>query len=240
MNTHIIVQARMNSSRLSGKVLKTVLGKTLLEYQLERLNRVVNVDKIIVATTDQSIDDSIVELCDRLSTPTYRGSESDVLRRYAEAAQTYGSSTVVRITSDCPLIDPALIDRTIDFYRSSGLDYVSIDHTVYPRGMDIEVFSRDMLDTANHKAIQPTEREHVTPYFYQNPELFSIGTYTEAIQASQYRLTVDTPEDFQLIQVLLENIYPENNTFSLYDVLAYLQDNPKLIDINKHIQQKTL
>ena len=240
MNTHIIVQARMNSSRLSGKVLKTVLGKTLLEYQLERLNRVVNVDKIIVATTDQSIDDSIVELCDRLSISTCRGSELDVLRRYAEAAQMYGSSTVVRITSDCPLIDPALINRTIDFYRSSGLDYVSIDHTVYPRGMDIEVFSRDMLDTANHKAIQPTEREHVTPYFYQNPELFSIGTYTEAIQASQYRLTVDTPEDFQLIQVLLENIYPENNTFSLYDVLAYLQDNPKLIDINKHIQQKTL
>ena len=240
MNTHIIIQARMNSSRLPGKVLKIVLGKTLLEYQLERLNRVVNADKIIVATTDQSIDDSIVELCDRLSTPTYRGSELDVLRRYAEAAQTYGSSTVVRITSDCPLIDPALVDRTIDFYGESSFDYVSTDNDVYPRGMNVEVFSKTMLDMANDKALQPTDREHVTPYFYQHPERFSIGTYTEAIRASQYRLTVDMPEDFQLIQVLLENIYPQNNTFSLDDVLVYLQDHPQLIDINKHIQQKTL
>ena len=240
MNTHIIVQARMNSSRLPRKVLKIVLGKTLLEYQLERLNRVVNVDKIIVATTDQSIDDSIVELCDRLSTPTYRGSESDVLRRYAEAAQMYGSSTIVRITSDCPLIDPALIDRTIDFYKESTFDYVSTDNDVYPRGMNVEVFSKTMLDIANNKALKSADREHVTPYFYQHPELFSIGTYTEAIQASQYRLTVDTPEDFQLIQVLLENIYPENNTFSLNDILAYLQEHPQLIDINKHIQQKAL
>ena len=240
MNTHIIVQARMNSSRLPGKILKRVLGKTLLEYQLERLNRVVNVDKIIVATTDQSIDDSIVELCDRLSTSTYRGSESDVLHRYAEAAQTYGSATVVRITSDCPLIDPALIDRTIDFYKESAFDYVSTDNDVYPRGMNVEIFSKAMLDTANDKALQSADREHVTPYFYQHPERFSIGTYNEAIQASQYRLTVDALEDFQLIQVLLENIYPKNNTFSLDDILTYLQDNPQLTDINKHIQQKTL
>ena len=131
MNTHIIVQARMNSSRLPGKVLKTVLGKTLLEYQLERLNRVVNVDQIIVATTDQSIDDAIVELCDRLSIPTYRGSESDVLLRYAEAAQTYGSSTVVRITSDCPLIDPAY---TISVTCHNGMlkdISISIKHFIF-------------------------------------------------------------------------------------------------------------
>ena len=240
MNTHMIVQARMNSSRLPGKVLKIVLEKTLLEYQLERLNQVVNADKIIVATTIHSIDDPIVELCDRLSISTYRGSEFDVLHRYANAAQMYGSSTILRITSDCPLIDPALIDRTIDFYRRNSFDYVSTDHTIYPRGMDVEIFSRDMLDTANHQALKPADREHVTPYFYQNPALFSIGTYTEAIQASQYRLTVDTPEDFQLIQVLLEKLYPNNPKFDLNHILKCLSENPEWTRINQHIPQKSL
>lgn len=240
MTTHIIVQARMNSSRLPGKVLKTVLGKTLLEYQLERLNQVANVDQIIVATTDHSIDNPIVELCDRLNIPTYRGSELDVLSRYADASDLFPSQTVVRITSDCPLIDPGLIDRTIDFYGRHSFDYVSTDHAVYPRGMDVEIFSSDMLQIANNSALKSADCEHVTPYFYQNPDLFSIGNYSEDIQASHYRLTVDTPEDFQLIQILLENVYPKNHNFNLEDILKSLQENPQWSYINQHIQQKTI
>ncbi len=240
MSTHIIVQARMNSSRLPGKVLKEVLGKTLLEYQLERLKRVVNADKIIVATTTDTIDDPIVDLCDRLAVSTYRGSESDVLSRYAEASILFPSQTVIRITADCPLIDPMLVDRTIDFYRRYSFDYVSTDHAVYPRGMDVEVFSSDMLQMANSNAMQPADREHVTPYFYQNPDRFSIGTYSKDLQASHYRLTVDTPEDFQLIQILLESLYPKNHKFNLEDLLKCLQENPQWSYINQHILQKTI
>ena len=240
MSTHIIVQARMNSSRLPGKVLKEVLGKTLLEYQLERLKRVINTDKIIVATTIYPIDDPIVAMCDRLSVSTYRGSESDVLSRYAEASILFPSQTVIRITADCPLIDPMLIDRTIDFYRRCSFDYVSTDHAIYPRGMDVEVFSTDMLQMANSNTMQPTDREHVTPYFYQNPDRFSIGTYSEDLQASHYRLTVDTPEDFQLIQILLESLYPKNHKFNLEDILKCLQKNPQWSYINQHIVQKTI
>ena len=240
MSTHIIVQARMNSSRLPGKVLKEVLGKTLLEYQLERLKRVINTGKIIVATTIYPIDDPIVALCNRLSVSTYRGSESDVLSRYAEASILFLSQTVVRITADCPLIDPMLIDRTIDFYRRCSFDYVSTDHATYPRGMDVEVFSTDMLQMANSNTMQPTDREHVTPYFYQNPDRFSIGTYSEDLQASHYRLTVDTPEDFQLIQILLENLYPKNHKFNLEDILKCLQKNPQWSYVNQHIVQKII
>ena len=240
MSTHIIVQARMNSSRLPGKVLKDVLGKTLLEYQLERLKRVVNADKLIVATTINAIDDPIVDLCDRLSVLTCRGSELDVLSRYAEASRLFPSQSVVRITADCPLIDPTLINRTIDFYRKSSLDYVSTDHAVYPRGMDVEVFSSDMLNIANINALKSVDREHVTPYFYQNPDRFSIGSYSEDIQASHYRLTVDTPEDFQLVHILLEHLYPKIHEFNLEDILECLQKHPQWSNINQHIQQKMI
>ena len=240
MSTHIIVQARMNSSRLPGKVLKEVLGKTLLEYQLERLERVVNADKIIVATTTCAIDNPIVDLCDRLLVSTYRGSESDVLSRYAEASSAFLSQTVIRITADCPLIDPMLIDRTIDFYGRHSFDYVSTDHAVYPRGMDVEIFSSDMLQIANNSSSKPADCEHVTPYFYQNPDRFSIGIYSEDIQASHYRLTVDTLEDFQLIQILLEDLYPKTHNFNLEDILKGLQENPQWSHINQHIQQKTI
>jgi spore coat polysaccharide biosynthesis protein SpsF len=240
MSLHLIIQARMNSSRLPGKVLKTVLGKTLLEYQIERLTRVKKADKIIVATTVNSIDDAIIDLCDRLNIPTYRGSESDVLSRYAVASQQFDSQTIVRITSDCPLIDPGLIDRAIEFYQSNHFDYVSTDEDVYPRGMDVEIFSGEMLQIANLNAEKPDEREHVTPHFYQNPEQFSIGTYSEPIQAANYRLTVDTPEDFQLIQLLLENLYPKNSKFNLDDILECLTEHPGWNKINQHIQQKSL
>ncbi len=243
MSIHLIVQARMNSSRLPGKVLKTVLGKTLLEYQIERLKRVNKADKIIVATTINPIDDAIVGLCDRLNIATYRGSESDVLSRYAVAAQRFDSQTIVRITSDCPLIDPDLINRAIGFYENNHFDYVSTDKSVYPRGMDVEIFSCQMLKTAHVNAQTSDEHEHVTPYFYQNPDWFSIGTYAEEVQATQaknYRLTVDTPEDFQLIQILLEDLYPKNSKFSLNDILQCLAEHPEWNKFNQHIQQKSL
>jgi spore coat polysaccharide biosynthesis protein SpsF len=240
MSIHLIIQARMNSSRLPGKVLKTVLGKTLLEYQIERLTRVNKADKIIIATTVNPIDDAIVHLCDRLLIPIYRASESDVLSRYAGAAQQFDSQTIVRITSDCPLIDPTLIERVITFYQQNSFDYVSTDETAYPRGMDVEIFSRELLELADKTALKSNEREHVTPYFYQNPDRFSIGIYSEEIKASQHRLTVDTIEDFQLIQSLLEYLYHKKPDFDLDDILQCLIDHPEWSKINQHIQQKSL
>jgi spore coat polysaccharide biosynthesis protein SpsF len=244
MKTHLIIQARMNSSRLPGKVLKSVLGKPLLQYQIERLTRTVQTDGIIIATTISAVDDAIVELCDRLKIPTYRGSESDVLNRYAEAAQQFDSEVIIRITSDCPLIDPELVDRVIRFYQDHDFDYVVTNEQIYPRGMDIEIFSSEMLHSANLNAQKPHEREHVTPYFYQNPNQFSIGTYTEtipeAIQAENCRLTVDTIEDFQLIQTLIEFLYPLIPNFDLNDITQALTEHPEWKQINQFVIQKSL
>ncbi|RYD06306.1 hypothetical protein N752_05280 [Desulforamulus aquiferis] len=175
MKTVIIVQARMTSTRLPGKVLKTVLGKALLEYQIERLKMVQLAEQIIIATTINSTDQPIIDLCQRLSVPYYRGSEDDVLARYYEAATLYGADAIVRVTSDCPLIDPTVIDEVIDYYISNECDYVSntMDRT-YPRGMDTEVFSYKVLKEAFKNAVELPEREHVTPFIYHRPEKYSL------------------------------------------------------------------
>ncbi|MDD2621248.1 MAG: glycosyltransferase family protein, partial [Syntrophomonadaceae bacterium] len=167
MQTVIIVQARMNSSRLPGKILKRVLDKTLLEYQLERLQRVKSADNLVVATTVNNSDDPVVELCKQLGVSYYRGSEEDVLSRYYYAAREYNAEALVRITADCPLIDPQVVDRVIAYYlrHMDSCDYVSnVSQRTYPRGMDTEVFTFSMLEEAHINALEISEQEHVTPY----------------------------------------------------------------------------
>lgn len=239
MKTVIIVQARMTSTRLPGKVLKTVLGKTLLEYQIERLQRVKLADQIVIATTTNNTDQPIIDLCQRLSIPYYRGSEEDVLSRYYEAATLYKTDTVVRLTSDCPLIDPTVIDEVINYYNENKCDYVSntLDRT-YPRGMDTEVFSYKVLKEAFDNAIELPEREHVTPFIYRRPEQYCLGSVKLITNQSQYRWTVDTLEDFELIEKILSTLYPTNPEFSMQDCLELLQRHPKWERINSHIEQK--
>ncbi|HIK32263.1 MAG TPA: glycosyltransferase family protein [Oscillatoriales cyanobacterium M4454_W2019_049] len=239
MKIVIIVQARMTSTRLPGKVLKQVLGKPLLEYQIERLHRVQLADEIVIATTTKATDDPIVELCDRLSIPYFRGSEEDVLARYHGAAKAHQADVIVRVTSDCPLIDPQAIDRVIQSYIDDRYDYVSncIERT-YPRGMDTEVFSFKALNEAFLEATAKPDREHVTPFIHRQPDRYKLGSVLYNQNCSQHRWTVDTPEDFALIQKILESLYPQNPEFSLEDCLELFDRYPEWSKINAHIEQK--
>ncbi|OHB70604.1 MAG: acylneuraminate cytidylyltransferase [Planctomycetes bacterium RBG_16_43_13] len=243
MKTVIIVQARMTSRRLPGKVLRTVLNKPLLEFQIERFKRVKLADEIVIATTINETDIPIVSLCERLSIPYYRGSEDDVLARYWEAAKAYKADLVVRITSDCPLIDPSVIDSVIQFYlyNSNNCDYVSnVLVRSYPRGMDTEVFPFFVLDEAFQESTDKTDLEHVTPFIHRQPQRYSLANVFYTEDQSQHRWTVDTPEDFELIKKILENLYPVNPKFSLEDVLNLLKSYPEWSNINAHVEQKKL
>jgi spore coat polysaccharide biosynthesis protein SpsF len=241
MKTVIIVQARMTSTRLPGKVMKQVLGKPLLEYQLERLQRSKLADQIVIATTTNQTDKPIVELCNVLSVACFRGSEDDVLSRYYGAATAHQADVVVRVTSDCPLIDPQVIDRVIDYYlqNQSLYDYVSnsLERT-YPRGMDTEVFSLSVLQEAFREAIAQPDREHVTPFIHLQPERYRLGHVTYSEDCSHHRWTVDTPEDFELIQRILKALYTQNACFTLEECLSLLHQNSNWSLINSNIQQK--
>ncbi len=241
MKTAIIIQARMTSTRLPGKVLKEVLGKPLLEYQVERLRRVKLADEIVIATTTNETDQPILDLCYKLSVPYFRGPEDDVLARYHGAARQYPADIVIRITSDCPLIDPAVVDRMIMFFKNHypKYDYVSncLQRT-YPRGMDTEVFTFKALSEAFSEAKTQPEREHVTPFIYRRPDRYSLANVHCDKNYSCHRWTVDTPEDFELIQNMIAALYPVNPCFSLQDCLEILRKNPAWVKINSHIEQK--
>lgn len=241
--TKIIVQARMTSARLPGKVLKKVLGKPLLTYQIERMQRVKFADELIIATTTNKEDDVIVELCEQLAIPFYRGSENDVLRRYYEAAAHFEAQTIVRLTSDCPLIDPDVVDEIIMEFQSKQkhCDYVSntIERT-FPRGLDTEVFSFPALEQAYLKATQPFEREHVTPYIYLHPEVFRVKQVKSSIDLSKHRWTVDTCADLKLVELMLSELYPWNERFGMEDCLELIRSHPTWFSINQKVEQKLL
>lgn len=241
MNTIIIVQARMTSTRLPGKVLKKVLDKPLLEYQIERLQRVKLARSIVIATTTNDTDQPIVDLCTKLNVPFFRGSELDVLARYHGAAMTYRADVVVRVTSDCPLIDPQVIDKVIKFYLDHYPEYDYVSNTLersYPRGMDTEIFSIQVLDEIFREASAQPDREHVTPFIYRHPERYNLANVSCAVDYSNHRWTVDTPEDFELVSNIISALYPANRFFNMQDCLDLLNKNPEWVKINSHVQQK--
>ena len=241
MKTVIIVQARMTSTRLPGKVLKEVLGKPLLVYQLERLRRVQLADEIILATTTNQTDDILAAFAAKEEIRCYRGDEQDVLDRYYQAAVMAEADVVVRVTSDCPLIEPSIIDAVIQAYNESpGIDYVSntLSRT-YPRGLDVECFSFTALEIAWKNANKTYEREHVTPYLYQQPRFIKEEVKADG-DYSQYRWTVDTQEDYELVRLLLEELYPVQPYFSWRDVMNVMERHPDWKLINAEIEQKKL
>ncbi len=241
MKTVIINQARMSSTRLPGKVLKTVLGRPLLDFQLERLRRVRHADKIVVATTTGQADAPLAEYCRKHDVACYRGQEEDVLSRYYGAAIEHGADIIVRVTSDCPLIDPAVVDKIIATYRANSSECAYASNTLdrtYPRGLDCEVFSFHALESAHSGASSAPEREHVTPYIYHNPDRFPLVSVVLEEDLSEHRWTVDTPEDFELIRLMLEALYPQKANFTLDDCLDVLKANPAWSDINRAIEQK--
>lgn len=243
MKTVIIVQARMTSTRLPGKVMKEVMGKPLLEYQIERLRRVNLVDEIVVATTINSTDQPIVDLCERLKVSCFRGSENDVLARYYEAATMFGVDVVARVTSDCPVIDPTVVTQVIRYCHDhqDSYDYVSNGLLrTYPRGMDVEVFSYRALREAYIEATDEPEREHVTPFIYRRPKRYRLANVAFRENMSHHRWTVDTPDDFDLVRRIIEALYPVNKEFTLDDILDLLDAHPEWVKINAHVEQKKL
>jgi spore coat polysaccharide biosynthesis protein SpsF len=231
----------MTSSRLPGKVLMPLLGRPMLGQQLDRLRRCRSLDAIMIATTDRPTDDPVVAFCEREGVPSHRGSEHDVLSRFAGAAQQASADVVLRATADCPLIDPGVVDACVERFLdpSSSFDYVSncIVRT-FPRGMDTEVFTRAALDAANREATDPSDREHVTPFLYRHPERFQLGSYTRDTDESRYRLTVDTQADFDLIDAIFRELLGHGRPMELLDILALLRARPDLVALNAHVEQK--
>jgi spore coat polysaccharide biosynthesis protein SpsF len=235
-----IVQARMGSTRLPGKVLMDIGGRTALARVVRRLSRAMLIHEVIVATSGLPADDAIVQECERLDTPCFRGSEADVLDRYYCAAKNFDADAVVRITSDCPLIDPQLVDETIRVFATEEADYASnVIPRIYPRGLDTEVFTTEALAWAWLEARQPHQREHVTPYFYEHPETFKMASATADADSSQYRWTLDTPEDLDLIRAIYFR-FDNRDDFSWREVLALMEREPELSRLNSDIVQKAV
>lgn len=237
------IEARMTSTRLPGKVLRRSVGKPFLELMIERLKRVPSLDGIVVATTVNAADDPVEELAGRLGVGCHRGSEEDVLGRVLEAARAHAVDVIVETTGDCPLIDPEIVERTIRTYRDSGVDYVSnFLHRDYPIGMETQVFSTAVLADVAARTDDPRDREHVSLYIYSHPELYSLKDVTASAELTDpdLRLTLDTPDDFALLDEVFRSLYPGNPRFSLADVLALLQARPELRTLNAHVRRKPL
>jgi spore coat polysaccharide biosynthesis protein SpsF len=243
MRTEIFVQARMGSTRLPGKVLKPVLNKPLLGYLIERLQDAKEVDEIVVLTTIESQDDQIETFCQKFKIPCFRGSQENVLERYYQAAQLRNVDLIIRITADCPLIDPAIIDQLVRLYKNEfpRYDYISNGlKRTFPRGLDVEVFSFEALKKTFEAASSMSQKEHVTPFIYQHPELFKLRNVEHIPSLQNYRWTVDTPEDFELIRLILEHLYPIQPKFRLNDILNLLEEHKSWNQINAHIEQKKI
>lgn len=233
-----ILQARSSSSRLPNKVMRPLLGEPMLLRQLERVKRAQQIGTLVVATSVDPSDDPLAALCDVNGINCHRGSLNDVLDRFYQAACHFNPEHVVRLTGDCPLADPEVIDRVIEEYFAAGVDYASnaLEPT-YPDGLDVEVFSFSALKKAWEEAQLPSEREHVTPFIHKNQNLFKVHKVKAASNLSNLRWTVDNLEDFELIEQIYEALYPSNKQFSTADVLALIQSRPELASYNKHIRR---
>jgi len=224
-----ILQARASSRRLPGKVLKSILGRPMLALQLERVGRARRIDRLLVATSLDPSDDPIVALCDELGVGCFRGSLDDVLDRFYRAAAPQKPASVVRLTGDCPLADPVVIDRLIEAHTGGDNDYTSNTLTrSFPDGLDVEVISFACLEAAWREAQLPSEREHVTPFIYHHPERFKLGSLSQAHDLSHWRWVVDEPDDFAFISRIYEALYPTKPAFTTADVLRLLSERPEI------------
>jgi spore coat polysaccharide biosynthesis protein SpsF len=234
-----IIQARTESTRLPGKVLEDIGGASMLSRVVSRVKKAKLVNRVVVATTEKTSDDLIVDECKQLSVDYYRGSELDVLDRYYRATQTYNPDTIVRITSDCPLIDPDIIDSVVEGFLGKSFDYAS--NTIepsFPRGLDTEAMTAEALYKAWQEAKKDYQRVHVTPYIYENPEIFNLLSITNKEDYSDYRWTVDELEDLLFIRAVYSSF--NNSSFSWKDVIHLLEKQPHLLTINQNVQQKKL
>ena len=230
-----IIQARMGSTRLSGKVLEKIGEKTILEILINRLKESKFLDEIVVATTINEKDDVIVELSKKMGVKWYRGSEADVLSRYVEAARAFNADIVVRITADNPLTDPNLMDKLIERYLESDADYTYCNDA--PLGVSTEIINLSALEKADKNAKSQSEREHVTLYIKSHSEDFKIQKVDSGLDNSDIRLTVDTKEDLELMRKIYENL-GDLERLEIRDVVTFLKRNPEIYKINAQVKQK--
>lgn len=233
-----IIQARMGSTRLPGKVLKKVGEKPLLLHMIERVRKSKKLDKIIVATSVLEKDDVIEDFCKENNVDCFRGSESDVLKRYYECAKNYNLDTVVRLTADCPLIDFCMIDKCLEEFNTNiELSYYAntcpADASMYPNGSDVEVFSFNALEKANTLEISPEGREHVTYYMCREKEFFKTGILKNSHDWSGYRYTVDNLEDFEVISFLFDEINKKKIEGTTQEIVKILDENLDIRALNK-------
>lgn len=243
----IVVQARIGSTRLPGKVLLPLQGDTVLGHLVGRLGRCERVDRIVIATTELPADDAVEAEARRLGVESMRGSETDLLDRHAAAAGRFGIDPVVRITSDCPLADPAVVDAAVARFLGARAEGRAVDivtntregRRTYPRGLDVEVVRRELLEKA--RGLVPPdapEREHATLWFYRHPEGLDIEDLVAATDASAHRWTLDTPEDLELIRRVYAELYPRKPAFDTADVLRLLAERPEIAALNAGVRQK--
>ncbi len=239
MKIGIVSQARMTSTRLPAKILKSVAGQSLLDYHVDRLQW--SALPVYIATTINATDDVVEAFCRKRQIGLFRGSEDNVLSRYAGLAEKYGLDVIVRVTSDCPLIDGHVVRAGVDRFlqlKDLSRSYVTnCQKRTFPRGFDFEVFHRDALNEMMNLAKEPYELEHVTPYIWKShPDRFRIEHFIRSADASSYRITVDEPDDFKLIEKLIADYACASKNAE--EIIRVLQTHPDLALINRHVEQK--
>lgn len=236
MKTVALIQARMSSTRLPGKVLLDIGGQPMLLHVIHRAKLAGSVDLVAVVTSRREDDDPIERLCNKKGIPCFRGSLDDVLDRYYQAACHFQADAVVRLTADCPLLDPKIIDRVVQTFRQGEFDYVSNAlECTYPDGLDAEIFRFTALERAWKEARLKSEREHVTAYIHKHPEVFRLGSVTHEEDLSALRWTVDTPRDLEFVRTVY-SFFP-NADFGMDDILQVMKEHPEIAEINSGQQR---
>jgi spore coat polysaccharide biosynthesis protein SpsF len=227
-----VLQARMSSTRLPDKVLAPVAGTPMILRQIERLRRARKLERIVVATSIRADDDPLAEVLAAAGVPVHRGDLDDVLGRFIGALDAFGpAQTVVRLTADCPLADPDVIDATIGKFEASGADYASnvAEPRSFPKGLDVEVMTAAALRRAAAETSDPYDREHVTPYLYRNPDRFRMASHAQAADEGEVRWTVDRPDDLEFVRAVYDALYADDPDFTSDAIRAFVQSRPDLL-----------
>jgi spore coat polysaccharide biosynthesis protein SpsF len=237
-----IIQARMGSTRLPGKVMMEILGKPMIGHVVDRALRISGVDQVVVATTDDDRDQPLVRyLSETTGVHVFRGPDADVLARYAAAAKEAEADIVVRLTADCPLLCPAVSSRVVAAILEEPARYDYVSNTLkrtYPRGLDTEAMSARSLELASREAVAAADREHVTSFLWRQPDRFRLGVVEDDTDRSHWRVTVDTREDLELVSRVYSDLLPGSPAFDYPELEACLRQHPEWIEINRHVAQK--
>lgn len=236
MKVTAIIQARTGSTRLPKKVLMDLAGKTVLEHVINRVTACRLVDSVLVATTVEAEDDDIVKLCKKNNTAFFRGSVEDVLDRFYQAGKISSAEHIIRITADCPMMDPDVINSVAELHLKEKSDYTTNTlKLTYPDGEDVEIFTFSTLEKTWKNASLKSEREHVTSYMRKNPAVFKLSNLENSENLSDKRWTLDEEKDYKFISAIYAGIYKKNSLFGMSEIITYLKSHPEIEHINKHI-----